>query len=68
MYEPFTPSVTKCSTAELHFVHLTFIMYNYIYTGILLSLQDDVCMHLTNYSINKNSKNFVRDEDTGSKR
>nr|XP_040032835.1 tubulin polyglutamylase ttll6 isoform X1 [Gasterosteus aculeatus aculeatus] len=29
---------------------------------------DDVCMHLTNYSINKNSKNFVRDEDTGSKR
>ncbi|XP_068610944.1 LOW QUALITY PROTEIN: tubulin polyglutamylase ttll6 [Brachionichthys hirsutus] len=29
---------------------------------------DDVCMHLTNYSINKNSENFVRDEETGSKR
>ncbi|XP_026171503.1 tubulin polyglutamylase ttll6 isoform X2 [Mastacembelus armatus] len=29
---------------------------------------DDVCMHLTNYSINKHSQNFVRDEDTGSKR
>uniref|UniRef100_A0A8P4K8B2 Tubulin tyrosine ligase-like family, member 6 n=1 Tax=Dicentrarchus labrax TaxID=13489 RepID=A0A8P4K8B2_DICLA len=29
---------------------------------------EDVCMHLTNYSINKNSENFVRDEDTGSKR
>ncbi|XP_069373287.1 tubulin polyglutamylase ttll6 [Paralichthys olivaceus] len=29
---------------------------------------DDVCMHLTNYSINKNSERFVRDEDTGSKR
>ncbi|XP_068592901.1 tubulin polyglutamylase ttll6 [Cebidichthys violaceus] len=29
---------------------------------------DDVCMHLTNYSINKNSENFLRDEDTGSKR
>ncbi|KAK2820712.1 hypothetical protein Q5P01_023671 [Channa striata] len=29
---------------------------------------DDVCMHLTNYSINKHSANFVRDEDTGSKR
>ncbi|KAM8729330.1 tubulin polyglutamylase ttll6 isoform 2-T4 [Acanthopagrus schlegelii] len=29
---------------------------------------DDVCMHLTNYFINKNSENFVRDEDTGSKR
>ncbi|XP_067344925.1 tubulin polyglutamylase ttll6 isoform X2 [Channa argus] len=30
--------------------------------------KDDVCMHLTNYSINKHSANFVRDEDTGSKR
>ncbi|XP_020567845.1 tubulin polyglutamylase TTLL6 isoform X2 [Oryzias latipes] len=29
---------------------------------------EHVCMHLTNYSINKNSENFVRDEDTGSKR
>ncbi|XP_029312947.1 tubulin polyglutamylase ttll6 isoform X2 [Cottoperca gobio] len=29
---------------------------------------EDVCMHLTNYSINKNSENFVRDEDKGSKR
>ncbi|TNN51612.1 Tubulin polyglutamylase ttll6 [Liparis tanakae] len=29
---------------------------------------EDVCMHLTNYSINKNSDNFIRDEDTGSKR
>nr|XP_056719931.1 tubulin polyglutamylase TTLL6 [Euleptes europaea] len=29
---------------------------------------DDVCMHLTNYSINKHSANFVRDDDSGSKR
>ncbi|XP_010769470.1 tubulin polyglutamylase ttll6 [Notothenia coriiceps] len=29
---------------------------------------EDVCMHLTNYAINKNSENFVRDEDKGSKR
>ncbi|XP_028844713.1 LOW QUALITY PROTEIN: tubulin polyglutamylase ttll6 [Denticeps clupeoides] len=29
---------------------------------------EDVCMHLTNYAINKNSENFVRDDDTGSKR
>lgn len=29
---------------------------------------EDMCMHLTNYSINKNSENFIRDEDTGSKR
>uniref|UniRef100_A0A3B5KWU5 Tubulin tyrosine ligase-like family, member 6 n=1 Tax=Xiphophorus couchianus TaxID=32473 RepID=A0A3B5KWU5_9TELE len=28
----------------------------------------NVCMHLTNYSINKNSENFVRDENCGSKR
>uniref|UniRef100_A0A3Q3VK93 Tubulin tyrosine ligase-like family, member 6 n=1 Tax=Mola mola TaxID=94237 RepID=A0A3Q3VK93_MOLML len=28
----------------------------------------EVCMHLTNYSINKYSENFVRDRDTGSKR
>nr|XP_006821586.1 PREDICTED: tubulin polyglutamylase TTLL13-like [Saccoglossus kowalevskii] len=29
---------------------------------------DDVCMHLTNYAINKHSDNFVRDDDSGSKR
>uniref|UniRef100_A0A7M4EIC2 Tubulin tyrosine ligase like 6 n=1 Tax=Crocodylus porosus TaxID=8502 RepID=A0A7M4EIC2_CROPO len=29
---------------------------------------DDVCMHLTNYSINKHSANFIRNEDSGSKR
>ncbi|KAG8440616.1 hypothetical protein GDO86_006386 [Hymenochirus boettgeri] len=29
---------------------------------------DDVCMHLTNYAINKNNENFIRDEVTGSKR
>ncbi|XP_030631003.1 tubulin polyglutamylase ttll6 [Chanos chanos] len=29
---------------------------------------DNVCMHLTNYAINKHSENFVRDDDTGSKR
>ena len=30
--------------------------------------QGDVYMHLTNYAINKHSKDFVRDDDTGSKR
>uniref|UniRef100_A0A8D1ELN3 Uncharacterized protein n=1 Tax=Sus scrofa TaxID=9823 RepID=A0A8D1ELN3_PIG len=29
---------------------------------------DDVCMHLTNYAINKHSENFVRDDTMGSKR
>ncbi|EDO34389.1 predicted protein, partial [Nematostella vectensis] len=29
---------------------------------------DDICMHLTNYSINKHSKDFIRDEEIGSKR
>ncbi|XP_075063915.1 tubulin polyglutamylase TTLL13 isoform X3 [Mixophyes fleayi] len=29
---------------------------------------DDVCMHLTNYAINKQNANFIRDDITGSKR
>uniref|UniRef100_H0X5C5 Tubulin tyrosine ligase like 6 n=1 Tax=Otolemur garnettii TaxID=30611 RepID=H0X5C5_OTOGA len=29
---------------------------------------DDICMHLTNYSINKHSSNFSRDTHSGSKR
>lgn len=29
---------------------------------------DDVCMHLTNYAINKHSENFVQDDTMGSKR
>lgn len=29
---------------------------------------DDICMHLTNYSINKHSSNFIRDAHSGSKR
>ncbi|XP_059570450.1 tubulin polyglutamylase TTLL13 isoform X2 [Alligator mississippiensis] len=29
---------------------------------------DDICMHLTNYAINKHNENFVRDDTTGSKR
>ncbi|KAG8514932.1 Tubulin polyglutamylase TTLL6 [Galemys pyrenaicus] len=29
---------------------------------------DDICMHLTNYSINKHSSNFIQDAQSGSKR
>ncbi|OCT86851.1 tubulin polyglutamylase TTLL13 [Xenopus laevis] len=29
---------------------------------------DDICMHLTNYAINKHNENFIRDDLTGSKR
>ncbi|XP_036124965.1 tubulin polyglutamylase TTLL6 [Molossus molossus] len=29
---------------------------------------DNICMHLTNYSINKHSSNFIRDAHSGSKR
>ncbi|XP_054433573.1 tubulin polyglutamylase TTLL13 [Pteronotus mesoamericanus] len=29
---------------------------------------EDVCMHLTNYAINKHNENFVRDDAVGSKR
>ncbi|XP_054851545.1 tubulin polyglutamylase TTLL6 [Eublepharis macularius] len=38
------------------------------YSDPSISNLDNVCMHLTNYSINKHSANFVRDEDSGSKR
>ena len=30
--------------------------------------QNNVYMHLTNYAINKNSSDFVRDDEAGSKR
>ncbi|XP_077020775.1 tubulin polyglutamylase TTLL6 isoform X2 [Tamandua tetradactyla] len=30
--------------------------------------KDDICMHLTNYSINKHSSNFMQDAHSGSKR
>ncbi|KAM9774169.1 tubulin polyglutamylase ttll6 isoform 1-T2 [Syngnathus typhle] len=33
-----------------------------------LSNMDEVCMHLTNYAINKHNDNFIRDDHTGSKR
>ncbi|XP_032650085.1 tubulin polyglutamylase TTLL13 isoform X1 [Chelonoidis abingdonii] len=29
---------------------------------------DDICMHLTNYAINKHNENFIRDDMMGSKR
>ncbi|XP_009873212.1 PREDICTED: tubulin polyglutamylase TTLL6, partial [Apaloderma vittatum] len=29
---------------------------------------DDICMHLTNYAINKHNENFIQDDMTGSKR
>lgn len=32
------------------------------------SNMDESCMHLTNYSINKHSEDFVKDEESGSKR
>ncbi|XP_018426949.1 PREDICTED: tubulin polyglutamylase TTLL6 [Nanorana parkeri] len=38
------------------------------YTEPSHSNLDDVCMHLTNYAINKHSENFIRDDVTGSKR
>ncbi|XP_043934218.1 tubulin polyglutamylase TTLL13-like [Protopterus annectens] len=37
------------------------------YTEPSSSNVDDICMHLTNYAINKRSENFIRDEEIGSK-
>ena len=42
-------------------IHITLIKCSF-------SFQDDICMHLTNYAVNKHSKDFIRDEETGSKR
>ncbi|XP_061612382.1 tubulin polyglutamylase ttll6 isoform X2 [Phyllopteryx taeniolatus] len=39
-----------------------------MYTEPAHSNMDEVCMHLTNYSINKHKENFIRDDNTGSKR
>lgn len=51
------------------FIHDVFMFSNITELPLVcLICQDDVCMHLTNYSINKNSENFVHDEDKGSKR
>lgn len=35
---------------------------------MLFLSQDDICMHLTNYAINKHNQNFIQDDRTGSKR
>lgn len=35
---------------------------------VCVSLQNEVCLHLTNYSINKSSDDFIRDDICGSKR
>ena len=35
---------------------------------MIICIQEAVCLHLTNYSINKNSQDFVRDDLSGSKR
>ncbi len=37
-------------------------------TSYFFIFQSEQCMHLTNYAINKSSKDFVRDDDIGSKR
>jgi len=34
----------------------------------MIVFQDDVMMHLTNYAITKHSADFVRDDETGTKR
>ncbi|XP_069884382.1 tubulin polyglutamylase TTLL6 isoform X3 [Dipodomys merriami] len=38
------------------------------YSNPCIDNLDDICMHLTNYSINKHSTNFIDDGNSGSKR
>lgn len=37
-------------------------------TSLVVPCQTDICMHLTNYAINKHNENFVTDDTVGSKR
>ena len=59
---------------ELYFTHIdiysydTLCLYLYIALIFISLLQTEQCMHLTNYAINKHSSDFVRDDDSGSKR
>ena len=50
-----------CTHTPTH-THVHSPLHTHMYT------QSDVYMHLTNYAINKHSKDFVRDDDAGSKR
>ena len=55
---------------ECMYLHDFILIYRTELTWILLLLQDELFMHLTNYSINKHNDNFDRDDsdDSGSKR
>ena len=45
-----------------------FIIIHVFHHHLCVVLQDELYMHLTNYAINKSSKEFIRDEEYGSKR
>ncbi|XP_055512841.1 probable beta-tubulin polyglutamylase isoform X1 [Leucoraja erinacea] len=61
--------ITSCDPLRIYFYDEGLIRFATMkYSEPTEKNLEDVCMHLTNYSINKHSKNFVRDETKGSKR
>ena len=75
--EPTCGNIVSCTTLHPHHLppsphshthHLPPSPHTHTHHFPLSHAQSDVYMHLTNYAINKNSKDFVRDDDHGSKR
>lgn len=55
------------TVVKFHSLHVLLVIAPGLLT-MRFALQDNVYMHLTNYAINKNSEDFVRDDEAGSKR
>ena len=60
-------NIMKNHLAAIVYVEFYFIEFRKEYL-ILFFSQKDIFMHLTNYAIQKRSDDFIRDEDTGTKR
>ncbi|XP_071476068.1 LOW QUALITY PROTEIN: tubulin polyglutamylase ttll6-like [Diadema antillarum] len=61
--------VTSCDPFRIYVYKDGLVRFATVkYTEPTNSNMDEVCMHLTNYAINKHSSDFVRDDESGSKR
>ncbi|XP_789184.2 tubulin polyglutamylase TTLL13 isoform X4 [Strongylocentrotus purpuratus] len=61
--------VTSCDPFRIYVYKDGLVRFATVkYTDPTSSNVDDVCMHLTNYAINKHSSDFIRDDESGHKR
>lgn len=67
MQSGLVPIIKFCSLVYSHIIGYTYTVQIEA-SNSCFSIQSKQCMHLTNYAINKHSKDFVRDDDSGSKR